>query len=441
MLSMRTDIHGAIGQYFEGADKIGVESYNSAGESLTRRGIVGNSIVAASALLSTLQPIVNVSNFSNAVATFSGGVVPGWKTMSPDHQKEQLLTIANYGFSATNNFKTVVPKSGVATFYTWYPVKPFLEGWWIQDCAQEIAAVKPIEPPDPTKPTPTDPRKTDPGGSEHPPEVGVDLYRARNLCAGVPVSTWKTMPYQKWSSISDQLFRDLSLAVVAGIHVREDSKNKSSITDLKCPKDTQGRLDLSKASSNGTFSCDVSGENLDKVTKLRLENAGNLVDPARPEGVVSEVSSDNTTAKVAFNTSDLNAAPGDSYNVFVVGKDGTETATGQKVYLKHDAPKLTSVTPSSLDLGKKPLDKLTLAGTNLDTLKNVCLKGSGSETKTIKVSDAKSTQATVDVSSAGLTKGDWTIYAENCTDSNNGEKPPTLTVTPAKSKTRVGSLQ
>jgi hypothetical protein len=415
MLSVRTDINGALGQYYEGVDKLGVEAHNNAGESLTARGIVGNSISAATTLLSALQPIVNVGNFSNAVAAFNGGVPKGWAALEPDHQKDQLLMIANSGFSASDGFKTVVPKSSTATFYTWFPAKPFLEGWWTQKCARDVAGVNPNR-------------------SSTSPQVGVDSEWARDLCKNTPASTWETIPYKKWSSISDQLFRDLSLAVIAGMHVREDSKNKASITDLKCPKDSQGRLDLSKASSNGTLSCDVSGENMDKVTKLRLENAGNLVDPARPDGVISEVSSDNTGAKVAFNTSDLNAAPGDSYNVFSVGKDGTENATGQKVYLKHDAPKLTKVDPSSLDLGKKPPDNLSLTGTNLDTLKNVCLKGPSSETKTVKVSDAKSTQATVDVSSAGLTQGDWQIYVEECPVASASKEFLLLKVTAAKAQ-------
>jgi hypothetical protein len=163
MLSVDTDIHGAIGRYFEGADKISVEAYNNAGESLTVRGIVGNSIAAASTLLSTLQPIVGADNFSHAVAAFSGGVVPGWKTISPDHQKDQLLLIANSGFSATYTTKTVVGKSGAATFYTWFPVKSFMQGWWIQDCAQRIVAV--VGTP-----------------SKNPPQLGVDLERAREEC-------------------------------------------------------------------------------------------------------------------------------------------------------------------------------------------------------------------------------------------------------------------
>jgi len=247
MLAVDTDINGAIGQYSEGVDKIGVEAYNNAGEALTARGIVGNAISAASTLLSVLQPIVDVTNFSNAVAAFNGGVPKGWAVLSPDHQKEQLLMIANNGFSATSNFKTMVPKSSAATFYTWFPAKPFLEGWWVQDCARRL--LLPKNPPSNSK-----------------PQLGVDLEAVRkSACNDLTEDQLKTVPYQKWSSVSDQLFRDLSLAVVAGIHVREDSKSNASITDVNCPKDAQGRLDLSKPSSNGTISCDITGENLDKV--------------------------------------------------------------------------------------------------------------------------------------------------------------------------------
>ena len=434
MLSVDTDINGAVGQYSEGVDKIGVEAYNNAGESLTARGIVGNSISAATTLLSTLQPIVGLTNFSNAVAAFNGGVPKGWAALEPDHQKEQLLMIANNGFSATGNFKTMVPKSSAATFFTWFPAKPFLEGWWVQECAQNMMSPKPVTP------------KPDPAGVAPAPQLGVAKERARSeVCKGLTGTDLKTVPYQKWSSISDQLFRDLSLAVVAGIHVREDSKNHASITDLKCPKDAQGQLNLSKPSSGGTISCDVTGENLDKVTKLRLENAGNLVDPARPEGVVSEVSSDNASAKVTFNVSELLALSGDSYNVFAVGKDGTETATGQKIYRdktkKQDAT-LTKVEPASLDLGKQPLDKITLTGTSLDKLKNVGLStGSGTDCKKVPI-DATATQATLDVSSAGLTQSKWTIYFEDCTEPNNSKQ--TLIVTgiapskPAPDKAKGG---
>jgi hypothetical protein len=61
-------------------------------------------------------------------------------------------------------------------------------------------------------------------------------------------------------------------------------------------KNARGELDFSKASSDGSLSCDVTGTSLGKVAKLRPENAGNDVDPVRPEGTVT-VSGDNTSAK------------------------------------------------------------------------------------------------------------------------------------------------
>jgi hypothetical protein len=396
MLSADTDIHGAIGRYFEGADKISVEAYNNAGESLTARGIVGNSIAAASTLLSVLQPIVSVDNFNNVAASFSGGVVPGWKTLSPDHQKEQLLLIANSGFSATYTTKTVVGKSGAATFYTWFPAKPFLEGWWVQDCAQSIATVG-----DPT------------AGSASPPQVGVDLQRARNACQSQGVAGWKTIPYQKWSSISDQLFRDLSLAVVAGIHVQEDSKNKSSVTDVKCPNNSQGELDLSKASADGTISCDVAGDNLDKVAKLRLENASNAVDPIRPEANVT-VSGDNTTGKAAFKVSDLASASGNVYNVYAVGKDGTETSTGQTIHLDSKTVTLSAIKPDTIGLGNRP-SKVELTGYHLNNLTSICLTlGPLAEGETVAVVKDSATQATIIANSLKISQGSWHIYLGDC---------------------------
>jgi hypothetical protein len=410
MLSVDTDIHGSMGQYFEGIDKVGIEAYNNAGEALTERGIIGNSISAASTLLSTLQPIVNVDNFSNAVAAFTGGVVPGWSKLSPDHQKDQLLLIANSGFSATYTTKTVVGKSGAATFYTWFPAKPFLQGWWVQDCAKNVVTVRDSD---------------DSGGSEPPPQLGPDLKRARNACLGVKAADWKTKHYKDWSSIAEQLFRDLSLTVVAGIHVQEEGKNKSSTTNLNCPKNKQGQLDISQASSDGSLICDVTGDNLDKVAKFRLENSANAVDPIRPEATVT-VNGDNTTAKAVFKVSDLASATGEKYSVFAVGKDGSETATGlPPVYLDSNTITLTGVTPASINLGSLP-DQINLTGYNLNNLSKVCLKNdSAGKPQTVDVKKgATKTKATVDANSLKVLKlsaGDWEIYLNDCSDSNDSK--------------------
>jgi hypothetical protein len=395
MLSVDTDIHGAVGQYFEGADKIEVEAYNTAGESLTARGIVGNSIAAAGTLLSTLQPIVDADNFSHAVAAFNGGVVPGWAKISPDHQKDQLLLIANSGFSATYTTKTVVGKSGAATFYTWFPAKPFLEGWWVQECAKKMVTMEvPIDKIDRS-------------------QVGVDLKRAQAACKDATADTWKRRTYKDWSPTADQLFRDLSLAVVAGVHVLEGSKNKSAIAELKCPKNARGELDFLQAPPNGTLSCDLTGDNLDKIAKLRLENATNPVDPTRPEATVT-VSGDSASAKAAFKVSDLAVATGDVYNVFSVSKDGSENATGQNIHLDQKTAVLTGVSPGSIDLSA-PSAKLTITGYNLNNLTRVCFSNTEIDSKaTFDVNRGSSkTQAALDVDSAKLSAGKWELYSND----------------------------
>jgi hypothetical protein len=238
---------------------------------------------------------------------------------------------------------------------------------------------------------------------------------------------WKTKAYKDWSPISDQLFRDLSLAVVAGIHVQEDSKNKSSVAELKCPKNQRGELDLSKAGSDGTISCDVTGENLDKVVKLRLENVANAVDPIRPEATVT-VNGDNTTAKASFRASDIASATGDAYNIYAVGKDGTEVATGQNLHLDQKTIAITGVSPSTVDLGV-PSNKISLNGFNLNNLTRVCLVNSGSASKPMfdvdkSVSKVQVTkvQVTVDIASSKLSAGDWQIHVNDCSDSNDSKQ-------------------
>lgn len=418
MLSIDTDIRGAAGRYFEGADKIAVEAYNNAGESLTARGIIGNSIAAASGLLSALVSIVDTDNFSNAASAFTSGVVPGWKTISPDHQKDQLLLIANSGFSATYTTKTVVGKSGTATFYTWFPAKPFLQGWWLQDCAQSVETFGKDS-------SPTQPATA--GTDLEPPQIGVDYARVKEECQ--TAKEWKMVPYKKWTPISDDLFRELSLTVVAGIHVQEDSKKQSLVTEIRCPDNAQGELDVSKSSADGTISCEVSGNNLDKVVKLRLENAENAVDPLRPEAIVT-VNGDNTTAKAAFRVSDLATAGGSRYNAYAVGKDGTETPTGQTIHLPTGAI-LTAVVPPGIDLADPP-SKIELNGYHLDKLANICLSQGPSPAggATIAVSKDSVTKATFGANALKVPAGTWHIYLDGC-DKNPGDSEKSLQISGA----------
>ena len=447
-LKVDADIHGGMGRYFEGVDKLAVESYNSAGEPLTPRGIVGNSIAAVSTMLSVLQPIVNAGNFSSAVASFTGGVVPGWSKMSPDHQKDQLLFIANNGFSATYSTRTVVGKSSAATFYTWFPVKPFLQGWWVQDCAQSIAGVMTSvsDPEQPSVCSNGHPDLSDSLQDTHscaspgPSELGVDLVRARYACRNSSSSDWDAIPYKKWSSISDDLFRELSWAVVAGIHVQESNKAKGSVSSLSCPVTRSGDVDLAQASADGNITCDITGESLNKIVKLHLQNAANAVDPFRPAADVV-VSGDDSNAKASFKASDLGKAPASTYAVFSVGKDGTESSTGQVIHLDPNQVVFSSVKPSAIDLAGPP-DSLSLAGFHLDKLTTACVAQPGSVAtgQSVSVHSTNASGISLDPHTLKLAKGSWVILPGGCMQNPDsggvsvtvsGVNPPTIeTVTP-----------
>ena len=444
MLCVDGDIHAPSCQYFEGVDKIGVEAYNNAGESLTTRGIIVNSLAAASTILSVIQPMVNITNFSNAVAAFSGGAVPGFNKIVPDHQKEQLLMIANNGFTATYNTKTVVGKSGAATFYTWFPVKPFLQGWWLQECAKNVMSVN--SSPDDANMTANQSgagsskpssgtlgtKESDSNSPQTPMparQPGIDYHRAQESCQNLKGTQFAQVAYKDWSPIADQLFRQLSLAVVAGIHVLEDTKNQSLVASIDCPKTAEGNMDLAKAGADGTISCNLTGTNLDKVNKLRLENAANVVDPNRPEAVVT-VSGDNTTGTAKFKASDLAAASGDSYNVFAVGKDGNETATGQKINLDSGA-NISKVDPPSLDLANP--GKITLNGNRLDKIAKVCFSNAATASggKNVAVTPGSGTQATLSFdinNSLQLTTGSWHVFPGECAN-QPAANAPAVTIT------------
>jgi hypothetical protein len=171
------------------------------------------------------------------------------------------------------------------------PAKPYQQGWWIQDCAQGIE--RPMDESDliDRKNSQRDKITDD---NQPLPQIGPDLVRARAFCsattAGVGAdgqpgqndqpaqqSASKNLEYRKWTPTSDAIFRELTLAVIAGVHIQEDSQNKPQITDLGCKKTAQGDLDLSQQ-ANGSITCNVTGENLDKVAKLQLINAANALD-------------------------------------------------------------------------------------------------------------------------------------------------------------------
>jgi len=382
------DINGSKGRYYSGRDKSIVQLVNKVGESHTPRGIATNAMIAVGTMMSAIQPIVDLPNFTGATAGFHAGALPGFRSLLPDFQQDQLVAIGNLGFSSTSNFRTVVPKSGAATFVMFVPSKHYQEGWWVQECAQDLV------------------RPRNAAAKNPAPQIGIDLERARELCSSqvngetttvvptqlqttttAPVAAattttttttttanlkWRNQAYRKWTPTSDQIFRELAMAVISGTHIQEESKNKPQVSDACNKKKTaQGDLDLSQA-ENGELKCDVIGENLDKVSKLQLVNASNAAD--RTIDGPFTTSGDSTKGTAVFQAKDLGAASGSSYIVYAVDKDGVPIPTSARVSISQQ-PSLTSDgTSKSVDFptGDTP-NVVTLKGFRLDKLSQVCL--------------------------------------------------------------------
>jgi hypothetical protein len=298
-------------------------------------------------------------------------------------------------------------------------------------------------------------------------EIGIDLEAARNVCykelrkaseqAGSTTKLegntqatkqgdanrepedeelfyYKPDPksYQRWSARSLALFRELSLAVVAGTHVNEPTDTTSSLTKIDCTVDDKGDLKIDP--TKPTLSCTLTGTNLDKVSQLKLRNAQDKTDPVTANGsVTTTTSGDSKSTSVSFPTSDLQKLTASAYKVSMVTSTGVETETDQILHL-NNGPSLTGVSPSPInqaDLSKKTI---TLTGTLLDKLKNVCLAtGAATAGQTVGVAEASETPATkrtLDFSKVKkpMANGTYNIYLDACENAPQTPSSQKLTI-------------
>jgi hypothetical protein len=126
----------------------------------------------------------------------------------------------------------------------------------------------------------------------------------------------------------------------------------------------------------------VTGKNLNKAAKLKLENSKDSSDKSTVEGTVS-VSGDSTNATVSFPAKDLVCLSQPAYSVFAVSSAGAETPTGQTLHFV-PGPYILSVIPSPLDFSKKPAaaQSLDASGCNLTSVAKLELKASNGKTAT-----------------------------------------------------------
>jgi hypothetical protein len=147
---------------------------------------------------------------------------------------------------------------------------------------------------------------------------------------------------------------------------------------MDCPVDDKADVDFDKAES-GTFTCTLSGSNLDQVQTLKLRNSADAADTKTASGTVTSTTSGSSkTTKVAFTLDALGGLPAKVYKVYTVTKDGVESGGDQLIHLGSGPylPAEGKPDPNTLNLadllGKngKPIP-VTLKGYHLDSLQAV----------------------------------------------------------------------
>ena len=316
---------------------------------------------------------------NDATNVFTGGFIPALTGILPDHNTEQLNLLNDEGFSSYRTERTIVPKSGTTEFVIFIRADQFEEGWWVQDCAQQIIVRNPdrISAKDSAKCIGQFNLEKQDAICLKDPGIRVDLDARRRVCldyqngdkasassthevrgaqesntghgegslnevrdevgekpsklsdANLYYFKPKRVKYKSWTPTALALFRELSLAVVAGTHIEEEANTKPDLTSIDCSgaKTDSGDIDFDKA-ENGKITCNVVGTNLDKVQLIKLRNS-NPQDTATASGSLS-----SDFKKVTFLADDLGALNGKLYKANPLSKDGVETEGKATLNLK-----------------------------------------------------------------------------------------------------------
>ncbi len=454
------DINGRYGRYAPGTDKLTTRTFMLAAKDFSGRNLLINIAKGVGTILSSASLVYGAS-VKDAANVYSAGFINALLGILPDHSTEQLNLLNDEGFSSYRTERTVVPKSGTAEFVIFVRSDQFEQGWWVQDCAEKIIIKNPqalnstnskraarclgqynLSPPD------SQCLKT--------PEIGIDLDDARRVCAHVYNHTQdqsprsgcssdsdagtaactpqlvdignndnditgdsayfqpRTVHYEKWSPRAQAIFRELALAVVAGIHIQEQTAASPTLTKIDCPVDSAGDVDFDKA-ENGNITCPLTGTGLDKVQSLTLKNEAQQTDPKTASGMLDTASKGNATNRnVSFTLDSLGGLPAKKYEGFMETTDGAAPVDSHKTLNFGGNPYLPMTgkpNPVQVDFANVQSSTtgvtVTLDGYHLDQAQSVNFVSTKTPSKTISIalaSDSSATVAKVAITSDALKK-------------------------------------
>ncbi len=392
-LAVDSDPSGRHGRYFSGSDKRVVRAFAVAQQSFDARNLTVNITQGAGALLNTIVPLVG-GTFADAVGVITGGAIPGLAKTWKDSTTDQLNLLSDTAYSPGTN-GTSVPRNSVVQFMMFVPSRPFEQGWWTLDCANQVYLAS----------------KNDSGylGSNRESGLsGVDVDRQLEPCldaagqsasdaSGSSITPYTIsrgtgepksdvfanpvpLPYKKWSGSMLGIFRELALTAVSGVHTVEASQLAANISNLKCQPafDKQGNMTFD---GTNPIACVVTGQNLGSIKTLRLRNADAPSDSS--DYAFQPTSGDPTSGTVNFDATKLAALKGAAYTVFMVDASNTETKTSLALNF------ITTVNPvllkigsgaASVDIAQSTPASITIYGSHLDGIGKISLTSKSDST-------------------------------------------------------------
>ena len=291
------------------------------------------------------------SGYALGYSVYTAGAIPAFKHVMPDMTQDQLNNISDLAFTSFSGSRIVVPKSGAVTFVTFILSAPLEQACWLQpnyDVRQDVSYGAPLN------------ACPEPSGSE---------AGSTNRKNGGKSDAWKTISYKNWNAIQQQAFIKHAYAVIAGVHIQE--VHKGAVTKLDCPVLKDGTADLSKT-QNGTYSCAVTGTDLDSVGSVTLTQATSTITgkwvPAK----------DQNPPQAQFAVSDLDGLSGD-YNFNLIYPSGESADSGQTLKFAVRTPKVSDAGFDTTDLSKAKNNTITMTiqGSDLDRIGSVKLSSSG----------------------------------------------------------------
>ncbi len=260
-----TDVAVDKSRFYAGIDKMIVRNTQNHGNYYDRRNFLVRVLEVAGDIAAGAAPYGS-GDTQSGIGVFRAAFIPGMQKVFPDRYISQINALNDLGFSSSTAYKMMIPVKGSAPFVTFLPA--------------DIFSTKLSSP-----------------------------------CTNEK-STWH---YKTWGVDCLHAFAESTYVVVSGVHVTETVNTQTTVTSIDCHAATVGTLDLTKADlTTKTLACALRGTNLEKVSAVRLRNAGETTDPVTVDGVLSLSGGQNSAATVTFQSDELAKLKGTSYAVFLV---------------------------------------------------------------------------------------------------------------------------